>query len=357
MADKFCTNCGTLNPEASKFCISCGSPLQGQPYQQPYPAYPQQQPYAAPPAAAQPKKKRKGLMILLGIAIGFVLLIVIIVASASAGMGKAAKADYYEIVNDRIPSVKNVLGEQRKVTGLGTEIKNGIRINYWAYESPTPQQDVDAYLGALLDADGYIQMADPDTREFTGAGRNSVDPGYHFEVTAKLEPSGYRITVYYVQGEIEMLENPGTDEPYSEPYVPSSSTGPATGNAGNNTAFSADDDYYLFGGDRVPSVKNILGYRSVPSSGRFTMSGATILQVEYKSDTPNQDAYEYLMHLNENEGFVSLASVDFAEPSGQAKFGRNSVDSGYMIVLTLDFDQTGYKLEAKYLEGEVTLNE
>ncbi|MCL1951190.1 MAG: zinc ribbon domain-containing protein [Oscillospiraceae bacterium] len=374
---KFCTGCGAPLDDAAKFCVSCGTPAaqpqpqqpqpvpQPQQYQQPYPAYPSPQPYAAPPAASAPKKKRTGLKILLG----FVGAIVLLVAAIVALTGKASNMDYYKIQKDQVPSVKYVLGEKRKIVGTGAETKNGIASKYFAYKSDTPQEDIDAYYAYLLEEEGYTRMLDSNM-EFSGAGHDSVTPGYHLEVQADPSSDGYTVTVYYVKGEIQMLDEPEQEEtePADEtttrpnrdlPPVtsPSRTTKPPATSARNDTSFSADDDYYIFGNDKMPSVKNVLGYRRVPSSARFTMSGTITLQAEYKSDTPNQDAYDYLVYLKENDGFYSLASVSFADPSGRAEFGRNSVDSGYMIVLTLDFDPTGYKLEVKYSVGEITLND
>ena len=406
MADKFCSNCGTSNPETAKFCVSCGTPaaaavpppaeqpmppveqpaqFMGQPMQptqpierpasqqQPYPGYPpqpqpfQNQPYPmAPTPAAKPKKKGKGVLIGCGSALAFVVLIaVIIVVAASSALRKAANADYYNIKNDQVPSVKYVLGEKRKVTGTGTEIKNGVTNTYWQYDSSTPEQDIDTYFNSLAENEGWTPVYDGDM-EFAGVGRNSVTPGYQLEVQAEHTDDGYIISVYYLQGQLEMLKTPGAgaddleDDPYNDSYVPFSSYVPpetTTASVGNDANFSADADYYYFGNDRVPSVKQILGYRDVSSSARFAMGGETHLQAEYKSETPNQDAYNYLVHLMENDGFISLAEVSFTAPSGRAEFGRNSVDTGYIIILTLDFDSAGYKIEAQYKEGKVTLND
>ena len=383
MADKFCPGCGARNPEQTKFCTSCGAQIpaappmqqamgqqpppgqpfppvgQPQPMAQPfspagqpgYPAQPYQAyPMPAPAPAPAPKKKRTGLIVFLSIVAFFALIVVAIVAAASGSLKKAAEADYYEVKNDQVPSIKYVLGETRKVTGAGTEIKNGMTISYWQYESDTPQQDIDAYLSALAGMEGYIRLVDPDTMEDTGYGRDSVDSGYHLEVTAALASPGYMVSVYYIQGQIEMLDEPTTQpENRSDPR-----SEPATRGVEDDTKFSDMTDYYSFGSDRVPTVKKVLGFRDVLSSADLSYGGTVSIQAEYSSDEPNQDAYDYALYLVEEESFISLADVTFSDPSGHAEFGRNAAKSGYMIVISVDFHSSGYTVKAEYEVGVIT---
>ena len=226
MADKFCTNCGTRNAEQTKFCTVCGSslaaappagqplpppqPFQNLPYAQPYPMAPM-----APsmPAAPPAKKKRKGLKVLLG----FLISIALIITALILIMGKASSMDYYKIQNDKVPSVKYVLGEKRKVLIAGAASQNGMPTKYFGYMSDTPQLDIDTYLTALIEKEGFIRIANSDTMELTGSvGRNSVDPGHHIEVVVEPASDGYVVTVYYAQGEIELI-NTSTDDGRVEP--------------------------------------------------------------------------------------------------------------------------------------------
>ena len=42
--------------------------------------------------------------------------------------------------------------------------------------------------------------------------------------------------------------------------------------------------------------------------------------------------------------------------SSTVKFGRNAAKSGYMIVISIDFDASGYTVKAEYEKGEITRN-
>ncbi|MDR2687183.1 MAG: zinc ribbon domain-containing protein, partial [Oscillospiraceae bacterium] len=161
---KFCTGCGAPIEDAAKFCVSCGTPntqpepqpqpqaappqyQQPQQYQQPYPAYPPPQPYAAPPAAAKPKKKHKGLKILLG----FVGAIVLLIVSIPILLGAGGNMDYYNIGNEKVASVKLALGEKRKLSGTSSRVENGANIKAFTYGEPDRDQaaDMSAYLKYL----------------------------------------------------------------------------------------------------------------------------------------------------------------------------------------------------------------
>ena len=233
MADKFCSNCGTPNSEEAKFCVSCGTPAAApqpvqpptapmeqpmQPQPQPFPQapqpYQQAQPYAqpypmapAPPPAPAKKKKRTGLIVL-GALGGFVLLIVIIVIAAASSLNKAANADYYQIKDDQVPSIGFVLGEKRNLIRTETSVRNGMTIVSREYQSSTYRQDIDAYFNYLVENAGWTPLYDGNM-EFAGVGRNSVTPGYQLEVQAAYTASGYIISVYYLKGQLEMLNNPG----------------------------------------------------------------------------------------------------------------------------------------------------
>ncbi|MDR2687182.1 MAG: zinc ribbon domain-containing protein [Oscillospiraceae bacterium] len=377
MADRFCTNCGGKLPEQTKFCTACGAqqpqpqaqPQQFQPQQyqqpapaaQPYPAYPQQQPYAAPPAAAKPKKKHKGLKILLG----FVGAIVLLIVSIAALKGKAASMDYYKIQNERVPSIKYVLGEKRKVSGAGTEIRDGMSIKSFKYLSDTPEQDMDAYYAAMVEKEGYTRLADPETMEVTGVGRNSEKPGHHIEVTATPTSTGYTISVYYIQGELQMINASDDPEPSGDDddivTQPSNVQPPVTQApkppAGDDTKFTDTADYFFIGPDKVPTVNKAVGYRKSPSSATSTWMGAINIQVDYLSDSPGEDTYNYVLYLQDNDGFVCLADVDtFATPEGEAIFGRNSVEAGQRLIMTVTWDSGGYNVHLQRAEGEIVPN-
>jgi hypothetical protein len=255
MADKFCTNCGTRNPEQTKFCASCGSPLaaappvqqpmgqppgqplppMGQPFpppqQQPYPAYPPQpqpfqdpsyaQPYPmAPPMPAAPpaKKKHTGLKVLLGFFGAIALLVVALVILLGAGESK----DYYKIGGEKVPSVKLALGEKRKLSGAESKIENGASMKVFTYNEPDRDQALEmaAYVNYLQEKDGFLLLTDMDfstPEAWCKLGRNAAK-GYIIIVQVEYDATGYIITLVKQEGEVTPADGDDGPEPYGNSY-------------------------------------------------------------------------------------------------------------------------------------------
>lgn len=255
---KFCPSCGNGLDESAKFCMNCGTSIAAQAVQPPAPApipqpeqppiyqgqlppqYPQQpqpfpqqaqaqsfppppQPY---PAAPQPtaKKSKKNLIIILAIVlVVFVGGIAAAIVGIAGAVGKAGKVDYYELGDDRIPSVKLVLGEERKVTSSSTSISNGTTTKEYKYSVPGTEQNVEMfnYFTYLHDEDGFLKLDSIDFSGSSGTGtvaRNSVDDGYCLTLEITYDTSGYTITIVKAEGTITP-EAEGLTEPY-EPYEP-----------------------------------------------------------------------------------------------------------------------------------------
>ena len=236
---KFCPNCGTGLDEAAKFCMGCGTsvaaaapapesaPYPQQPIPQPYPQYPQQ-PYAP---AEPPKKKRKGLKIFLGILGGLVALIAVIIVTASAATGSAAKKDYYELGNDKVPSVKLVLGEKRKITNVSSSITNGQIFKGYQYAVSTGQAaEMQAYAAYLLGEDDFYILPDEDEDAFAILGRNSVDEGQCITMVILCDDTGYAITIVKDAGQINAA---GGNQLPSEPADPNNNYDPNNFPEGN----------------------------------------------------------------------------------------------------------------------------
>jgi len=217
-------NCGMQLDDATKFCRDCGTrcsdakPPEKPPAPQPVaqPAPPQRQQYNQP-TTAKPKKKSKLPIIL---AIVGVLAVVAIAGGAllvSFGFGvlsKAAKEDYYTIGNDQIPSIKMVLGEEYKVTGISTSTGPGdVTQKTIKYNAPGTGQSqaMLAYHAYLHDHDGFLNLATIMLSGSSGiglVGRNSVDSGYEIQLQIEYDTSSFTITILKQQGGI--VPNPPT---------------------------------------------------------------------------------------------------------------------------------------------------
>jgi hypothetical protein len=65
----------------------------------------------------------------------------------------------------------------------------------------------------------------------------------------------------------------------------------------------------------------------------------------------------YAAYLKENDGFEFITDYDFGPVSGKGiQLGRNSVTTGYMVIVQLDWDTSGYDVSLMRSEGKVTPN-
>ena len=233
---KFCTNCGAGLDEAAKFCTACGTqtaaagtqtagetPPPPPPMPQPIPQpMPQPAPQYAPPYAPAPppaKKKHTGLKVFLGILGGLLGFIVLIVVIASAATGSAAKKDYYEIGKDKVPSVKFVLNEKRKITSVGTSTADGVTTYKVVYEVGSAQgEEMQAYAAYLLGKDDFYIMPDENPDAFAVLARNSVDEGKRLTLTILCDNTGYAVIIVKEAGQIEPAEP--NEEPNEPGYDP-----------------------------------------------------------------------------------------------------------------------------------------
>jgi len=187
----FCSKCGTPLEEGAGFCPSCGKQGAG-----------------GPPG----KKKRPLIVTCLGCGcasmVGFALLIGVIVLFGISAMSKLAKEDYYTIGNDKVPTVKLALGEERKVTGLSASVvAGGATTKVITYQVPGTEQgrEMFKYYTYLHDKDGFLPLADFDFSGPTGTGviaRNSVDAGQMVHLKIEYNTGGYTITLTKLQGEV-----------------------------------------------------------------------------------------------------------------------------------------------------------
>ena len=236
---KFCTNCGAQLDENVKFCGVCGEKQDAAPEkpQQPAPVpvpepvpapvtAPVQQPVQtnAPAVTVKPQKKR---LVPLPVKIIIILLVVMIVISALtvAGifgtiyfiLGNAAKEDYYKLGDDQIPSVRLVLGENRKVTGSATEKSGDVtkRTIEYKVDGTEQKREMQKYYTYLSEKDGFLNLTDINFEKSSGkcvVGRNSVDKGYEIQLQISYSESGYTITILKQPGAITVLnQNELTD--------------------------------------------------------------------------------------------------------------------------------------------------
>jgi hypothetical protein len=128
--------------------------------------------------------------------------------------------------------------------------------------------------------------------------------------------------------------------------------------AGGATKAAAKKDFFELGPDKVPSVMHVLGEtRDISGFSNVKMAGIETIAVIYKvAENQGDDMYTYAQALMNDYSFYNTNPFDFTGSSGGGfAFATNSVEEGYIITLTIDFDESGYTLAITRQEGTLTI--
>ena len=94
----------------------------------------------------------------------------------------------------------------------------------------------------------------------------------------------------------------------------------------------------------------------------MTRDGVLAMVIEYSTDPADHtqaanDVAIYFQYLRANESFVALKSFDGLPYEGgiEMSFAKNSVDTGNIIILDIDYNSKGYTLLFRKGEGSLTV--
>jgi len=123
---------------------------------------------------------------------------------------------------------------------------------------------------------------------------------------------------------------------------------------------NADADFFKIGKDEVPSVKYILGEtRNIASVNSSVSGGVTEKVIVYKTESnQNNEMYEYASALTNYHGYYALNDNDFTGSNGTGfQFAAHSVENGYVVIVRIDYNTSGYTLTIKRGTGTLTFDE
>jgi len=121
-----------------------------------------------------------------------------------------------------------------------------------------------------------------------------------------------------------------------------------------------DQDFFTIGKDEVPSVMYILGEkRIITSVNKSNQRGITKWVYQYSVPANQSDEMEtYALGLIDNHGFYSTTPHSFTNPTGRGlEFAKESVDDGYLVVVHIDYDLSGYTIALMRAKGTLTVSE
>ena len=120
-----------------------------------------------------------------------------------------------------------------------------------------------------------------------------------------------------------------------------------------------EKEFFTIGNDKIPSVMYVLEeVREIKGVNSSSSGGVQTMVIEY-SVTENQgnEMYDYSQTLMNDFGYFNIHPYDFTGPDGSGfKFAAESVDDGYIIIMTIDYDKKGYTLTIPRSEGTLTIH-
>ena len=261
----------------------------------------------------KPKKKRR-IPLAVKIIGSIVLAIAAVVAIIVIVLNGTSNADYFKFGKDQIPSVKLVLGEERKLVSTSTTaVPGGGQTKVFEYQVPGTSQNEDMfnYLTYLREKDGFLLLTGFDFNDQEGScvvGRNSVDEGYEIQLQIEYNRNGYTISVLKQKGGITPVEEENSD-PISGSQIPSPNDDDTSVTSGipmpdpNDDGTASTDDGYI----PDPNDDGTSGTDSSQTpnpSNNGTSSNGSLTQGIF--DIMNSDTYHMKMKVYSNgvEGVV-----------------------------------------------------
>ena len=150
------------------------------------------------------KSNKKLILVLVGVAVlvigGIIAGIAGLVGGVFGLLNKASAADFYDLGGEQIPSVKFVLGEERRITSINNSTANGVITKEYAYTVPGLEQSLDAsnYFSYLCGEAGFSPAGSPDFDAPVGscaAIKRSADGTRNLLVQIDYNTTGYVVTL------------------------------------------------------------------------------------------------------------------------------------------------------------------
>ena len=154
---------------------------------------------------------KNNIINILFITILFALSIIIIhFLSQSIFILKYKNNDYYIINNDKIPSIKNVIGK-RKLYYYKSSNKDNTYIKIYKYKDiKNVKSDLNNYIEFLHDNNDYAYTSDIDLKKDTGfiqLSTNSIESKKIISIQINYSKNEYEIIITKAYGSINYLQN------------------------------------------------------------------------------------------------------------------------------------------------------
>jgi hypothetical protein len=312
------------------------------------------------------------LFVILGlIVVGAAAALIVVFVVLPNALKTAAAIEYYEIVDDKVPSIKLALGEERKVAGASSSVGNGVHTKTFVYETDGNQGvELAEYAAYLKEKDGFEFITSFDFSTATGTkiqlARNSVKDGYMVVVQLDWTKTGYTVSLMWGEGEV----TPVAAVPSSPSATPVAVNDPdpsPTVSADVETNLDAlpllvAKDTYTLNDNTVTSITAALGVtRELIGAGGGSGDNVdpyTSCTYGVPGTEQGAELQSYAGYLEDYEGFTFVTDWNFGLPVNSGiQLAKNAVQPGYILLIEFEWDTNGYKITLSHFEGTITFND
>lgn len=121
------------------------------------------------------------------------------------------------------------------------------------------------------------------------------------------------------------------------------------------TGSAANSDEYKLGNDQIKSIKAVVDKRQVTATSIKTENGLTTKSITYKSDDVQGDLLKYVQYLRGEGGFTLTKDMNLSEIPSTVELGKESNDSGKIIMMTIDYNSFEYTITIQKGKGQLTI--
>lgn len=117
---------------------------------------------------------------------------------------------------------------------------------------------------------------------------------------------------------------------------------------------ASNAEEYTIGNDTIKSVKSVVDKRKATSVSTKNSTGVKTKSVHYESDSVQEDLIAYVQYLREEADFNLTQDMDLRNIPSMVQMGKQSEDSGEILMLTIEYDTFGYTITLQKGKGTLT---
>lgn len=115
-----------------------------------------------------------------------------------------------------------------------------------------------------------------------------------------------------------------------------------------------DDNYYIIGNDKIPSIYNVLGKRKLYSFKKFDDNNKIIYIYKYKDiSNPKSDLSNYIDSLKKDYNYYYTSDINLTLSEGTFQLSNNSIDENMIIIMDITYDKDSYEIKITKAQGTI----